>query len=73
MKKIIIVALALLLTACSDNHTGIVKITSLEGNHDTINISYYGSLSINTDYNLVDSKSNVKAHFVKSFSQLQTK
>lgn len=75
MKKIIIAALVLLLTACTgyDNHSSIVKINTLEGKIDTININYYDHLYISTVFELVDGHGSVKANFVKSFSQLQTK
>jgi len=75
MKKIIIAALVLLLTACreSDNHFSTVRIITLEGKEDTLNISYFEYLHITTSFELVDEHGSVKANFVKRFSQLQTK
>jgi hypothetical protein len=74
IKKIVIVAIVLLLTACQyDNHSSIVKINTLDGKTDTINISYYDNLYISGRFELLDGRGAVKANFVKSFSQLQTK
>lgn len=74
IKKIVIAAIVLLLSACeNDNHSSIVRINTLDGKTDTININYYDHLYISGGFELVDGRGAVKANFVKSFSQLQTK
>ena len=74
MKKIIIVAVVLLLAACEEGiHNSTIRITSLEGKEDTINVNYCDYLYINSDFQLADRRGAVKANFVRSFSQLKTK
>ena len=76
MEKIIITALILLLlVGCIDynNHSSIVKINTLDGKTDTININYTDYLYIDSKYELLDRSGSTKAYFVRNFSQLQTK
>ena len=74
IKKIVIAAIVLLLSACeNDNHSSIVRINTLDGKQDTINVNYIDNLHINYQFQLEDRTGAVKANFVRSFSQLQTK
>ena len=74
IKKIVIAAIVLLLSSCGyDVHNSTIRIISLDGKQDTINVNYVDNLHINYQFQLEDRTGAVKANFVRSFSQLQTK